>query len=305
MAGYFQLLYIRLIRTLKDFGINPYLGIIFGALIFILLSISLFKRVAYFQYVYSVVALIAGLPLGKAQRNEFLKNIYTTGNYQKLRLLENLAVALPFVLLLISKSFYACALTTICFSSLVSLYNKIGRSTVVIPSPFFKRPFEFTIGFRKYYWILIIIYTVTLIALSVGNFNLAIFAYLSILLVCMSFYSGAEPLFYVWIHAQNSKVFLNNKIKTAMQYSVFISFPVGVLLISFFPFRALIILPITLCGLLYVLLGVIAKYTNYPNQTSLLQILTMAIGMTFPPFLLLLIPYFYIKSTKKLNDYLK
>jgi hypothetical protein len=251
------------------------------------------------------MALIVGLQLGEVGRNEFLKNIYTTVNYLKLRVLENLALAFPFVILLIYKGFYACALVTICFSLLVSLYNKVGRSVFVIPSPFFKRPFEFTIGFRKYYWLLIIIYTVILIALSVGNFNLAIFAYLSILLVCMSFYSGAEPLFYVWIHAQNAKVFLGNKIKTATLYSLYISLPVGILLISFFPLKALIILSVTLCGILYVLFGVIAKYTNYPNQTNLLQILTMAIGLVFPPFLLLLIPYFYKKSTKKLNPYLK
>ena len=305
MAVYFRLLYKRLIRTLKDLGINLYLGIIFGAFIFILLSNVLFKRVEYFQYVYVGMALIAGLQLGRAGRNEFLKNIYTTINYLKLRLLENIALALPFVLLLIWKGFYACALATICVSSIISLYNKMGRSTFVIPSPFFKRPFEFTIGFRKYYWILIIVYAITLIALSVGNFNLAIFAYLTTLMVCMSFYSGEDPLFYVWIHSQNSKVFLKNKVKTAILYSLYISFPIGVLLISFFPFRALIIILVTLFGFLYILLGVIAKYANYPNQTNLLQILTMAIGMVVPPFLLLLIPYFYRKSAKKLSVYLK
>ena len=305
MAGYFRLLYKRLIRILKDFGINPYLGIVFSILIFILLSNTLFKKVAYFQYIYVAMALMFNLQLGKAGRNEFLKNIYTAINYLKLRALENLALALPFVIVLIYKSFYACALVTVCCSLLGSLYNKIGRSTFVIPSPFFKRPFEFSIGFRKYYWILILIYTVTLIALSVGNFNLAIFAYLSIFLVCMSFYSYAEPLFYVWIHAQNAEVFLKNKIKTALLYSLYISLPVCVLLISFFPFKALIILLVTLCGIFYVLIGVIAKYTNYPNQTNLLQILTMAVGILIPPFLLILIPYFFKKSTEKLNAYLK
>jgi hypothetical protein len=305
MAVYFRLQYKRLIRILKDLGINPYIGIIFGALIFILLSNVLFKRVTYFQYVYIVIALIAGLQLGKTARNEFLKNIYTTGNYLKLRLLENLALTSPFVLFLMCKSFYTCALAAICLSLLVSLCNKMGRSTFVIPSPFFRRPFEFTIGFRKYYWILIIIYAVTLIALSVGNFNLAIFAYLSTLLVCMSFYSGAEPLFYVWMHSQNPTVFLKNKLKTAMLYSLYISFPIGVSLICFFPLKAWIIILVTLCGFLYVLLGVVAKYSNYPNQTNLLQILTMSIGMVLPPFLLLLIPYFFLTSAKKLNTYLK
>ncbi|TFF33587.1 hypothetical protein [Mucilaginibacter psychrotolerans] len=219
--------------------------------------------------------------------------------------MENLTLASPFVIVLFYKGFYLCALVTLCFSLLVLWYNKVGRSVFVIPSPFFRRPFEFSIGFRKYYWALILIYAVTLIALLVGNFNLAIFAYVSLLLVCMSFYATAEPVYYVWIHAQNPNVFLKEKMITAMLYSLYISLPLCVLLIGFFPLHVLIILSVTLCGFFYVLLGVIAKYANYPNQTSLIQIIAMAIGLVFPPFLLLLIPYFYKKSTQKLNAYLK
>jgi len=305
MIIYFQLQYKRLLRILKDFGINPYLGVILGVLVFVLLSSTLFNKIAYFEYVYVIIAVIAILQLGKTERNDFLKNIYTANNYLKLRLLENMAVALPFALFLLSKNFYACTLGVGFFSLLLPFYNNNGQSNFIIPSPFSKRPFEFTIGFRKYYWLFIIIYAVTAISIAVGNFNLGIFAYLGILIVCMSFYSATEPVFYVWVHSQQSTVFLKNKIKTALLYSNFISLPIAGSLVCYFPLKALIIVAVSACGALYIILGVVAKYTNYPNQISLLQVFMMSIGMVFPPILLVLIPHFFLKSAKKLNIYLK
>jgi len=305
MIIYFQLQYKRLFRILKDFGINPYLGAILGVVIFILLSNTLFSKITYFEYIYVIITLIAVLQLGKTERNDFLKNSYTANSYLKLRLLENLVVALPFAVILLIKGFYVCVLGTAGGSLLLSFYNNIGQSNFTIPSPFSKKPFEFTVGFRSYYWLYIIIYAVTVISFSVGNFNLGIFAYLGVLIVCMSFYSTPEPVFYVWIHAQQPAAFLKAKIKTALLYSLFTSLPIGIALTCFFPSKVFIVIAVSICGFLYVIFGVVAKYTNYPNHITLLQVFTMSIGMIFPPALLVLIPYFYLKSAKKLSTYLK
>jgi len=305
MIIYFQLQYKRLFRILKDFGINPYLGVILGTVGFILLSNLLFNKITYFNYYYGILALIMIMQLGKTHRNDFLKNIYTAKNYLKLRLFENLLIVLPFTFILLIKGFYVCALGTMCGSLLFSFYNNMGQSNFIIPSPFSKRPFEFTIGFRKYYGLLIILYIIVAISISVGNFNLGIFAYLGILLICMSFYSNAEPLFYVWVHSQTPNIFLKNKIKTAILYSFFIGLPVAVLLIIYFPLKTPIILIVGICGFLYITLSVVAKYVNYPKQITLLHGFAISSGMIFPPILLVLIPYFFLKSAKKLNVYLK
>ncbi|MGZ3874541.1 MAG: hypothetical protein ACXVJD_16590 [Mucilaginibacter sp.] len=305
MTVYFRLQCKRVIRILTEFGINPYLGITLCVALFIWLSNFLFNRVAYLQYVYAAVALLTVLQLGEAKRNEFLNSIYAKNRYRKLRLLENLVLGLPFICFLIARSFYNLAFVTAVCCLLCSIYNRVGRTNFVIPSPFSKRPFEFTVGFRKYYLIVLVIYIVTVISLAVGNFNLGIFTYIGALLVCMSFYAETEPAFYVWIHAQRPPAFLKNKIRTAVRYSLYISLPIGALLVGFYPSKAFIIIAVGICGLLYVVLGVVGKYTNYPNQISLPQAFAMVIGVIFPPAMLLLVPHFYLKSVKKLNTCLK
>jgi hypothetical protein len=305
MVVYFLLQYKRLLRTLKDFGINPYLGFALGALAFFLLSNILFVKVAYSQLYYSLIALSGIFQLGEARRNEFLKTIYTKITYQNIRLLENLIIILPFAYFLIFKAFYTCALALIFLGLVCSFYTVSKNFSLIIPSPFHKRPFEFTTGFRKNFGIFAIIYAIIIIALSVNNFNLALLAYLSIYLVCLSFYSNAEPVFYVWVHSQESTIFLRNKIKTAVHYSLFVSLPTCILLTCFYPPKAFLIITVSLCGFLYVIISVVSKYANYPNQTTLLQSLIMSLGLVFPPLLLLLIPHFYFKSAKKLNTYLK
>lgn len=290
---------------LTEFGLNPYLGIIVCTAVFILLSNFLFNRIAYVQYVYAAVALLAVLQLGEAKRNEFVKSIYTKNRYRKLRLLENLVLGLPFICFLIARNFDSLAFVTAVCCLVCSIYNRIGRTNFVIPSPFSGRPFEFTVGFRRYYLIFLAIYIVTIISLAVGNFNLGIFSYIAALLVCMSFYAETEPAFYVWIHAQRPPAFLKNKIRTAVRYSLYISLPIGALLVGFYPSKAFIVIAVCICGFLYVVMGVVGKYTNYPNQVSLPQAFAMVIGVIFPPAMLLLVPHFYLKSVKKLNTCLK
>jgi len=121
----------------------------------------------------------------------------------------------------------------------------------------------------------------------------------------MGFYSVAEPVFFVWIFSQQPPGFLKSKIKTAVVYSLFISSPLAIALICFYPSYTPVVALVCLCGLLYVILGVVAKYAGYPDQISLLHVLAMGIGMICPPLLLLLIPYFYKRSVKKLSIYLK
>jgi hypothetical protein len=305
MITYFQFQYKRLLRSIKELGVNPYLAIVVCLLIFLYVSNSLFNKVEYFQYLYVVLAAIAFSLLGNADRNEFLKNIFTLEDYRKLRLFENLILALPFFFFLLFRHFYILAFVTLACSLICSTYNNFGRSNFNIPSPFSKKPFEFTVGFRNSYLVFIILYIIAIISISVGNFNLGIFTYLILFLVCLNFYAYAEPLFYVWIHAQQPNIFLKNKIRIAILYSFYISIPVAVSLVLFYPLKAYITVIVGICGLLYVVLAVLVKYTNYPGQAKLPQVFLMALGIIFPPLLLLLIPYFYLKSVKKLNIYLK
>jgi hypothetical protein len=305
MKIYFELQYSRLTRGLKEFGVNPYLGILLIAGIFVLLSNLFFKKITHPPYLYPLLAILSVYPLGNVNRNEFLKNIFTQSRYLGIRLLENALVALPFCIFLLIKHQYIAAFSTVLGCALCSRYNKADRSGLVIPSPFSKRPYEFTVGFRKTFGLSIILCVITYIALSVDNFNLGILPLIGSLLLCMSFYSMPEPTFYVWVHAQPSHVFLNGKIKTAALYSLFLSLPLAIPLICFYPSKAYIVVIIVVTGLLYVIMGVVGKYENYPGQVDLLQGLKMGLGLVCPPALFVLIPHFYLRAVKKLNVYLR
>jgi hypothetical protein len=301
---YFKLQYNRLIRGLKHFGINPYLGIILALAAFIIISNLFFKRIAYAQYLYPLAGVFTVYLLGEKNRNEFLQSIFTSRKYHIVRLVENLILIFPLLVFLTVQQLYLQALGSILICGLISLYNKVGKSALVVPSPFYKNPFEFTIGFRRNYAWFIVIYIIASIAACFDNFNLGMFTLLAIMLLCMSFYANPEPDFYVWVHSQSPGEFLKSKIKTAVIYTLYVSLPIALIFIVLYPTRAYIPLLLLLVGLLYAALGVVSKYSNFPQQISLLNILKIALSIIFPPILLLTIPYLYKTSVKKLNAYL-
>jgi hypothetical protein len=305
MKEYFNLQFKRQIRIIRDFGLNPYVGILVGPAIFIWISFIIFKKVFYPQYFYSFICLVLVSTLGDKSRNEFLKTIFTRKKYFYTRLLENLIFAAPFFIFLLAKKQYAIAFATILLSLFISLFNSRTKSRFVIPSPFSKRPFEFTIGFRRTFWLLTIILSLTVISIVYSNFNLGIFCLLGLFLVCLTYYAGQEPVFYVWIHAQSPKEFLKEKIKTALYYSFLLSLFIAIPLVCFNPANGWIVVIIMAIGLLDMVLIVAAIYANYPVRLNLIQNIQIGIAILFPPFLLYAIPNLYAQSIRRLNVILK
>jgi hypothetical protein len=197
------------------------------------------------------------------------------------------------------------AIAVLMIGSLLSLFNKVGKPAFIIPSPFSKRPFEFTTGFRRTYWLFVILLTITLISIYYHNLNLGIFCLICLFMIFMTFYTGREPIFYVWIHADSPKLFLRKKLKTALLYSFLSSLVIAVPLICFNPANIYIIVTILAIGLLDILLIVIAVYSNYPVQLNLIQNIQIAMAIAFPPFLLYAIPNLYSQAIRRLNVFLK
>jgi hypothetical protein len=304
MKFYFQLQYKRLIRSLKDWGLNPVIGLILAVVGFTYISYQIFNRISYAQYVYPLLALISIFSLAQKTRNEFLKTVFSNNKYRKIRLIENLLLTVPFYLFMLTRHHYLQAVAMLIGAAGLSLYNDAGNWSVVIPTPFYKRPFEFLIGFRKNYLLLFLLYGVAVIAIVVNNYYLGMFCLTGTLLTCMGFYTVAEPVFYVWVHAQQAPGFLLAKIRTALIYSSCVCLPIALPFIFRYPSNAYIPLIVVFIGLLYVTMGVLGKYATYPHQGNLLQVLKLALGLIFPPALLILIPHFYRQSVQRLNAYL-
>lgn len=304
MKYYFLLQFKRLTRFIKESGINPYLGLGLVVILFVSLSYFFFQKVEYAGYIYSVVALGIVNLLGNKMRNDFLKNCFSISAYKKIRLTENILLATPFFLFLIFNHQIIIAFSLLVAAAALSLLNKINQLNFVLPTPFYKHPFEFIIGFRQAYLLFFLSYILTYISISVNNFNLGIFALIITFLTCLNFYTKPEPLFFVWVYSKNSVGFLKAKIKTAIVQSILLSLPILVFLILFNPDKAHFIIIIEFLGILYVITSLLGKYAYYPSDVNLTQGFVLTFSILFPPLLLIIIPYFYSRSKQNLDSIL-
>ena len=305
MKYYFQLQYKMLNRQIIEFGLPPFFGYLLGSVAFVALSFFLFfKMPSYAAYIYGGLGLSVLTMLSGIERNGFLKSIFTDKFYSQVRLVENALVILPFVIFLLFKNNLWIALVVLVFSSVLAFFNTRQQWNYTIPTPFSKQPFEFVVGFRKTFYVFLGAYFLTYMAISVGNFNLGVFALLVIFFTYLSFYAEPEDPFFVWIFSMTSKQFIFKKIKTALLFSTLLSLPIIISLGIAFPNNIGVLFISQLLGYLYLLTILLAKYAAYPKQMNVPQAVIIGLGLWLPPLLLGIIPYFYRQSIKRLNNIL-
>ena len=218
--------------------------------------------------------------------------------------MENLIIVLPFAIFLICKhQFYLTALL-IAITVLIALLNFKTTYNFTIPTPFYKKPFEFTVGFRNTFFMFFIAYGLTIIAVVVDNFNLGIFSLLLIFLTILGYYLKPENEYFVWSYSFTPAKFLFEKIKTAFLFSLYLCLPVLFLLSIFYFEQVGILLLCTLLGYLYLTTLILAKYSAYPDEINLIQAIIMVICL-IPPMLIIAIPFFFSKSVNQLKEFLK
>ena len=225
-------------------------------------------------------------------------------NYRKIRFVENGIVIVPFLVgALVFKAFlWLPVLLAVALAGSFYIINKSINLT--IPTPYYKNPFEFIIGFRKTIIAFIISYALTIVAIKVENYGLGVFA-LAVQMLALTFFymNGSEPHLYVWIHSKTPKQFLNQKLKTGLIQSLFLSLPILILLSILNPDFLFINLAVFGLGLLYLITAILFKYAYYPTM-SLVQEMGFMMCLLTPPILVVVIPLLYIKATKNLNSYL-
>ena len=184
---------------------------------------------------------------------------------------------------------------------LITFFDFNTNLNVTIPSAFSKKPFEFTVGFRKTFYIFPIAYFLTYISVSVGNFNLGIFSMLVIGITCFSYYSKIENEYFVWNYNLSSKEFLFEKTKTCLIYFSLLSLPIIITLVVYFYNEINILIVFIFLCYAYLTTMIFAKYSSFPNEMNMSQIISIGLSFMFPPILLMFIPLFYSQSIKKLN----
>ncbi len=287
-----------------DFGLPLLIGYTLLPFIFLLFSNYLFEKTTFANYIYALLSISFISKLNEPKRNDFLKSIFNKKKYRELRIVENIMYCIPFTLFLVYKKQFICSAILNMLVILITLFNFSTNMNVTIPTPFGKKPFEFTVGFRKTWYVIPIAYFLTYISISVGNFNLGIFSMLLIGIVCFSYYSKIENEYFVWSFNLSPKEFLLEKTKTCLRYFTLLVIPIIIALsISFFNEIDIIIIFFLLCYI-YLTAIIFAKYSSFPKEMNMSQGILMAMSFMFPPMLLIIIPFFYSKSIKKLNTVL-
>ncbi|MEI7587749.1 ABC transporter permease, partial [Runella sp.] len=223
MYFYFQLQFRIINRKLTEFGLRPVLGYILAAIAFVLVSVFLFYKTVYAQYIYAALALSFISKLSEQNRNYFLKSTFKTDTYLRVRLLENLIVAIPFVVYLLFAACFMVAGVLFLASILLGFIRFEDKLNFTIPTPFYRYPFEFTIGFRKSVLLYGLACFLAYKAIDVVNFYLGAFSVGLVILLGVSHYISPENEYFVWIYAANPKSFLRKKIGTALLYSSILS----------------------------------------------------------------------------------
>ena len=304
MKFYFWLQYQRFLRKLHEWGVHPFVGIVLMVLAFGALSTFLFYKITYAIWIYSALLISLWLTNSEKSRNEQLKLMFTQRIYTKIRLIENALVGIPFIIFMIFKQEFLAVILLIPIFVLMSIFTVGSPTSVVIPTPFKRFPFEFVVGFRKNFWLILIALFLLFKSVSVHNFNLGIFSFAIIYLFGMSCYLQPEREVFVWMFSRSPKAFLLHKLETVMMCISMLAIPFAALLMLFYFENVFIILGAFLIGYIFLAAVVLAKYAAFPNEMNIPQGILFSMSITFPPMILVTIYLFYTKAIQKLHNYL-
>lgn len=292
-------------RRFKDTGFRPLIAYLILTVGFVGLSIYLFRKTEFAQYVYMLFALTLIGKLSETGRTEFLKICFGDIKLKKIRVTENLIYLLPFLIFLLYKQLFLSSLLLCILTIILVLVNFRTTINFTLWTPFSKRPFEFTTGFRNTFYLIFAAYTLTVIAISVNNFNLGVFAMLLVFATTLSYYTKPENEYYVWTYNVNAKSFLFSKIKTAIIFSTSLALPITIVLAIFYTENIGILSLFFLVGWAFLIGVILSKYSAYPDEMNIIQGIFLALCIWFPPILVVLIPYLFKKSENSLSSLLK
>lgn len=301
--NYLKLQYKLLARQFKATGLP------LAVVPFLLLIASYLAYYLLLQYpVFGSYAILLGnfqllFLLAEKNRNDFLKNTFSKKDFYNIRLLENGIMTLPSITILLSQSLwlYTVVLVVLALIFAFLTFKAFGKS---IPTPFAKKPFEFIIGFRRSYLLILLLYLLAAIGFYVRNPNLVLFCVSGIALTCILYYQLPEPVFYLWNSRETPAVFLLRKFSRGLLQCLLFLLPMLLIYTVRFPsawFNALIVLG----GICFLLpFAITLKYVAYPREINFPEVFVLILCFSFYPLILALLPFYYVKALKNLKNYL-
>jgi len=286
-------------RQLAIWRLAPWLIYGLVPVVFFLLCLMLVERSEHLSWAIVAMGLSAVSRLSGQARNDFLRGLFRGGEYRRIRLAENGLLLLPFVVFLLVKGFWAQTLVL----GIVGMSSVwwIARFARALPPPFSRRPFEFTVGFRRYWWLLLIAGVLLYQGVRVMNFELSMFAAVLVMLAGSMFLSPLEPGEFVSVHTLTPKAFLHGKVRLLCGQLFLLVLPFLLTVAAVFPGYWLTILIIVVYGYVFFLLNLVIKYAIFPKVAHVGHAIIITFGMIFLPFGLYQIYLFYRRALVRLE----
>ncbi len=317
MRNYFQLQLRIVQRFLTEWRLAPWLVALVVPVLFVLGSLLLLERTAYAALAIMVLSWSGFAWLSGSQRNYFLRITYPGATYRKIRLWENTVIILPIVLLFVGKGlgavvrpeasgvawwyWGALALVQGLVGTAMAYRVVGGRASLKLPTPFSRQPFEFAVGFRRAWWLLVFAIFLLIMGVRAQNFELGAFAWFMTVFGALNFYQKPEPGFYVWVHALSGRQLLLRKLRIGNVHLLILGLPFVLTLLVAFPARWLLVVVGLVLASAYLTLFIVAKYAAYPNEIDLVNAFIIAFGFVVPPLMIFLIPYYFKRAALRLQ----
>ncbi|MCH7396982.1 hypothetical protein MM236_03240 [Belliella sp. DSM 107340] len=296
MIEYFKIELFSISRKFREMRINPIFGFLFSTLVFIFASYSNFTHFYFPQYIYLASLIFTLQSRVNFEKSSFLEMIYGTSKNFKIRLIENGLICLPFFIGLVYQGYYLESFFVLIIPFIYAFFRfelfRIKKSS----TPYFKYPFEFQIGFRKYILVLISLYLSVLVIDYSWLYEFSIISFLGMFALISTFYSSnIEDSSYLRIEVRSVQDFLFKKVLESLFLTLSLVLPMFLIItlklglnIEFIVFLIL--------GMLFIGLVVLAKYASYPQEIGIVQGTIVAISVIFFPISLITFPIFYYKA---------
>lgn len=302
---YLELQFRMANRRFRDAGVAPFVGYFLLGVVFLGFSFTLFSRTKFAAYIYVLFALTLMGNFSETKRNEFLKFCFSDTKSRIIRFTENSMVAFPFFIFLSYKQQLLSGAILLALSAVLAIVSFRTSINFVIPTPFSQKPFEFSVGFRSTFYVVLMSLGLSTIAIIVNNFNLGAASMILMLGLSAAYYLKPENEYYVWIHSLNVNRFLLNKFKIAVAYSSMLLLPIILILGISFHQNINTLLSLLLLGWLVLACVIVCKYAAFPNELGLKEQLILGLCVVFMPMLIIVIPYFLINAKRRLSKLLK
>lgn len=301
LSYYYKLQYRRFLRKCNELQVLPLFVIVLIVAVFILLSSLVFHKITYTEWIYPSIGLGIIAQLNSVKNTKIIHHIFSSQDFQRTRCMQAFFLALPFVFFLLYKYLWIQAILLFLLS-LLSIFIPSGkRSSLRLPTPFRKKPFEFIVGFRKSILLILIFYFLIFKGIQVGNENLAYASMGFIHMLSISFLMSPEDQHFVWISNASAKTFLWKKILTAIICASLLTIPGLLAVLIAFPHYYLAAIFIYIVAYMWISTMILAKYSVFPKEMNLPQAIILGVSFLFPPLLIYTIPSFYRKARKQLE----